>query len=440
MFASTKAKKGIHNTRIRKGATLIAALTSITLLATGCGASGSSSAAPAPGKDKKYSDFAFTSWNYGEDAARALLEEEVAGFTDGKGIKAKFSAYPFAEYRNQILLRARTGDIDGAAQLDIADLQSLAQSGKLVNLSAYVPGSDYTDASLKTGQYEGKQYGLPWYTGSIGLVTNTALLKQAGFDKPPTTIKEFEQVLKSVAALGDKYVPYALATKPEQVKDFFPWFKTFGSKIVEGDTIAVNDEGAVKALTWLKSLYDQNLIRLNVGRPEARTLFSQEQTAFFDDASMVRGTVKKQATNPELVNATTPMARPVVAQGDKPQSLAWGSLLVVFDKGAAETSADFAHFMSSDIDTSLKRYKALGSSPTTNKAIQDPTYSADPYSATWQKAVTDTADPNPLWKFTNYGQMEAKLASHIQAALIGEASPKDALDAAAKEMQDLVGK
>ena len=305
-------------------------------------------------------------------------------------------------------------------------------------MSAYAESADYTDAALKTGQFDGKQYGLPWYTGSIGLVTNTALLEKAGVENLPSTIDEFEEALRAVAALGSNYLPYALSTKPEQVKDFIPWFKAFGSQIVDGDNVVINDEGGVAALTWLKDLYDQDLISLNIGRPEARTLFSQEQTAFFDDASMVRGTVENQAENPELVTTTVPMARPVVQLGDKPQSLAWGSLLVVFDNGPVQTSADFASFLSSDLETSLNRYSALGSAPTTYEAIEDPIYSDDPYSVAWQTAITDTAEPDPFWKFSAYGQMEAQLSSHIQAALIGQVTPQAALDAAAEEMQALV--
>ncbi|GAB3536444.1 sugar ABC transporter substrate-binding protein [Arthrobacter tecti] len=435
------SKKSSDFTAARKakkiGVVATAAL-SVMMLAA-CGGGSGEASAPSPDAEAEYQDFSFTSWYYGEEAQKPLLEDEAQSFTEGKDISVDFSSYPFAEYRNQVLLRSRSNDIAGVAQVDIADLNSFAQLGNLVDLSSYVEGAGYTEAALKTGQVDGKQLGLPWYTGSIGLVSNSALLEEAGVSEAPVTVEEFEAALRAVDELGPDYVPYALATKPEQVKDFIPWFKTFGSKIVDGETIAVNDEGAVEALTWLKGLLDDELISLNVGRPEARTLFAQEMTAFFDDANQVRGTIKDQASDPALAEATVPVARPVVEEGDTPQSLTWGGLLVVFDNGSVQTAADFASYVSSDPEIALTRYEQIGSAPTVEEALEDPAFAEDAYSTAWQESITNSAEPNPLWQFENYAQMESILATQIQAALTGQSSPQDALDAAAEEMQALVG-
>lgn len=392
----------------------------------------------ASGTPAALEDFTFTSWNYGEDAQKALIEEEVAGFTDGKEITADLVSYPFAEYRNQLLLRSRDGSTTGAAQLDIADIQSLAKLGVLEDLSSYVDAGGYTDAALANGKVGDAQYGLPWYTGSIGLIANTALLEQAGITETPETVDEFEEALAAVKGLGGDIVPYALATKPETIKDFIPWLKTFGSKVVDGDEIVVNDEGAVEALTWIKSLVDDGLVSLNIGRPEARTLYSQGKAAFFDDANQVRGTISSQASDPALLDHTLPVARPVEAAGDDPQALAWGGLLVVFKGGPASTASEFASFLSSDVDTALTRFEKIGSVPTTTKALEDPIFADDAYASTWQDQITAGASPNPLWAFPEYAQMEAKLAEQIQAALIGSKTPKEALDAANAAMQELV--
>lgn len=408
------------------------------LALSACAGSSSGTAPTATDGPISYEDFTFTSWNYGEDAQKALIEQEVAGFTDGKEITADLVSFPFAEYRNQLLLRSRDGSTTGAAQLDIADIQSLERLGVLQDLSSYAEKADYTDAALKNGQVDGKQYGLPWYTGSIGLISNTELLEKAGVTETPQTVAEFEDALRKVKALGGDLVPYALATKPETIKDFIPWFETFGSKIVDGDKISINDKGAVKALEWIASLVKDGLVSLNVGRPEARTLYSQGKAAFFDDANQVRGTITSQATDPTLLDHTLPISRPVVKAGDSPKSLAWGGLLVVFKEGPTQTASEFAGFLSSDVDTAINRFEKIGSVPTTTTALKDPAFTSDTYASTWQKQITDTASPNPLWQFPEYSQMEAKLAEQIQAVLIGEKSAQDALDAANKAMQDLV--
>lgn len=416
----------------------VAAVATGVLLTAACGGSGST-AAPEPGGDTAPENFTFTSWNYGEDAQKALIEQEVAGFTEGKGITADFSSFPFAEYRNQVLLRSRSGEITGAAQLDIADLNSLAEAGALVDLGSYAAQGGYTEEALANGQVDGTQYGLPWYTGSIGLISNEGLLEEAGVTEAPTTVAEFEDALRKVKQHDPDVVPYALATKPEAVKDFIPWFKTFGSTVVDGETITVNDAGGVEALTWMKKLYDDGLISMNIGRPEARTLYAQNRTAFFDDANQVRGTLAAQAEDDEVIENTVPLARPVKTAGDQPQALAWGGLIVVFDEGPVDTAADFASFITSDTQTALNRYEKIGSAPTTTEALADPAFADDEYSSTWQTASTENASPNPLWVFPEYSQMEAALAAEIQAAFNGDKTPQEALDAAQAEMQEMVG-
>lgn len=428
------SRAGARRRRLAPGTAAVGALALLALAAC----SGGDAGAPVPsGSPSTYEDFTFTSWNYGEDAQKALIEQEVAGFTDEHGISADLVSYPFAEYKNQLILRSRDGSTTGAAQLDIADLQSLAQTGVLADLSEYADGVDYTDAALKNGQVDGVQYGLPWYTGSIGLIENQQLLEQAGITETPQTVEEFEAALRAVKALGGDVVPYALATKPETIKDFIPWFRTFGSTIVDGDEITVNDEGAVAALEWLTRLNEEGLISLGMGRPEARTLYAQGKTAFFDDANQVRGTIASQATDPTLIDRTVPVPRPVVKAGDDPQSLAWGGLVVVFKDGPTQTAAEFAKYYTSTPEVGVHRYEEIGSVPTTESALQDEAFTSDSYASTWQSEITDTASPNPLWQFPNYAQMEAKLAEQIQAALTGQKSAQDALDTAQAEMQKL---
>ncbi|WP_353816167.1 ABC transporter substrate-binding protein [Agromyces sp. SYSU T00266] len=432
MSASRRRGRGTPLRRLARPAAGIAIVASLALTACSAGTGSADSSSDEP------QDFTFSSWNYGEDAQKALIEEEVSGFADEQGVNVDLVSYPYAEYRNQILLRSRDGSTTGAAQLDIADIQSLAQLGVLEDLTSYADGVDYTDAALRNGQVDGVQYGLPWYTGSIGLIENEQILADAGITEMPKTVDEFEDALKAVKALGGDIVPYALATKPETIKDFIPWFRTFGSKIVDDGEISINDDGAVAALEWLTKLNDEGLITLGLGRPEARTLYAQGKAAFFDDANQVRGTLTAQAEDPTLLDHTVPVQRPVVQPGDAPQSLAWGGLIVVFKKGPAHTAADFAKYYTSTPEIGINRYEQIGSVPTTETALADPSFTNDAYASTWQSQITDSASPNPLWQFPNYSQMEAKLAEQIQAALTGQTSAQDALDTAQAEMQKLV--
>jgi len=74
------------------GVSLAAAL---ALSACAGSSSGTAPTATATDGPISYEDFTFTSWNYGEDAQKALIEQEVAGFTDGKDITADLVSFTF---------------------------------------------------------------------------------------------------------------------------------------------------------------------------------------------------------------------------------------------------------------------------------------------------------------------------------------------------------
>lgn len=160
--------------------------------------------------------------------------------------------------------------------------------------------------------YDGKQYGLPWNTGSIGVIANSKLLEKAGIKKHPTTIEEFEGALRELKGLGNGIVPYAAATKVAQLKDIFPWMQTFGCTLMDGDEVTIGDDASIDAVTWYKKLHDEKLIASDVDRFDARALFGQGKAAFYDDAIIGKGVTSAQSKDKTLADAMQPMKRPVL--------------------------------------------------------------------------------------------------------------------------------
>ena len=400
----------------------------------GCAPSGGGSV----GGDKDADHFTFTGWSLNEATTKDAVSATISAYSSAKGIKISTASYPYNDFLNQLILKLRGGEVTGAVQLDMAWLGAIASMGKLMELGPQASAGGYTDVALSGGKHQGKQYGLPWTTGSIGLIANTELLDKAGVDELPTTIEEFEAALRAVKKLGNGVVPYAGSTKPAQLKDIIPWIQTFGGKLLDGGDVRVDDAGSVAAVEWYKKLYDEKLIAPDVDRFDARALFAQGKTAFYDDAPIGKGVVAEQATDKKLGEKIEPLSRPVLRKGDAPQAMLWGGLIVVVDGEGATKAAEFAAHTTSDTATAVKYFQEASMPPSTTKALESKEIQDDTFNARFGERITKTATPNPFWQYAAAPQMDTALSQQVQAVLAGQAKAKDALKKAAETIKPLV--
>lgn len=397
---------------------------------------GSTPAAGGAGQDAAATDFAFASWSLSEEAAKAPVEAALTSFSKAQGISIDTSAYPYNEYLNQLMLQVRGGQFSGAAQLDVAWLSALAALGKLTDLSGMTSGRGYTDAALGAGVVDGKQLGLPWTIGAVGLIANAELFEKAGASLAPATIEEFEDGLRALKGIG--VIPYAASTKAAQLKDIVVWMQTFGSPIIEGGKSSIGDEASVKAVAWYKKLYDDGLIAPDVDRAAARTLFAQGAAALYDDAPVGKPSVLSQSPDASLGDKMVPMSRPVLKAGATSQHVLWGHLLTVVDGEGSATAAEFAQWLTSDLAQSEAYFTAMGLPPTTEAALASDAVAQNTFVEAFTSSITATAKPSPLWKYPSYGQMETAIAEQVQAVLIGQASAADAMKTAGNAISGLL--
>jgi multiple sugar transport system substrate-binding protein len=387
-------------------------------------------------QDAPPEDFAFASWSLADDLSKAEIKRMMDTYGQQNGISVSGAPFDYDTYLNQLTLQVRGEEFTGAAQLDIAWLSALVALGKLRDLGPQAEGVDYTDISLTSGQLDGVQYGLPWSAAAIGLIANRELLDGAGIDRVPTSIEDFEAALVELKGAG--VIPYAASTDVAQLKDILVWMMTFGSPLLEGDTVTLDDDACVEAVTWYKRLFDQKLIAPDVDRADARTLFSQAKTAMYDDASIGKDFAVAESPDPSLGGKCVPAARPVVATGDTPQAQQWGHIVVVVEGEGDHTAADFARWVTSDQETAVHYFEELGLPPTTESALASDAVQNDEFTTAFTEQITATSAPNPFWRFPQYAQMEAAVAEQVQAVLVGMSSPADAMATAQETVQGLI--
>lgn len=384
------------------------------------------------------SEITFTGWSLNEGLSRDVILGFTEAYAEENALTITPVAFPFNEYLNQVLLQANGGQLSGVIQLDVAWMAPMSALGVLKDLGEVVPNDVYTDAALQSCQVDGVQVGLPWTTASIGMVANQELLTAAGVTELPRTIEEFEAALEALKAYDPDVIPYAGMTDVAQLKDVIPWIYTFGGEVfAEDGTVAVTGEGTVAAVEWYASLLERGLIAPDVDRFDARQLFAQGQVGFYEDAIVARSLAAGNKPA-DLTLTVVPLPRPVLAEGDDPQSLLWGHCIGVVDDAAGDAGAAFALHLTGTPEIGVEYFEALSLPPTTIKALESDAVTEDEYVSIWSNDVTTFAKPNPFWGYPESARMETLLNEAVLSVLAGDATAEDALAEAAEDITDLL--
>jgi len=179
-------------------------------------------------------------------------------------------------------------DTPDVIEMGNTEMTAYMASGAFADLTsdkAQFPNSDHWLGGLaKSGAYQGKIYGVPYYAGSRVVTYRTDLFKKAGITKPPTSISQFVADLQKVGTMEKK------------VKGFTPmymagtdWYSALDWVFDYGGTIAtthahkwvgaLDSAKSIAGLTAYKNFFDavssKRAATLDEANPAPYTVFSQ---------------------------------------------------------------------------------------------------------------------------------------------------------------------
>lgn len=128
--------------------------------------------------------------------------------------------------------------------LDITDM---------VAKSAVIKPENYFQGPWNSVTWDGRVYGIPKYTDTIGVFYNKDMFKAAGIENPPQTWAElFEDAAKLTDAYKGVYgVTLSARGNEEGTFQFLPVIQMSGGSLEN-----INTEGAREWLTQVKALID----------------------------------------------------------------------------------------------------------------------------------------------------------------------------------------
>ncbi len=140
-------------------------------------------------------------WNYQVDTVQGFVNEFEAANPD---VKVDVEFIPSAQYVAKVVLEARA-----QTPFDVLYVfdNVLSQWARWLQPLDQLPGAQQLQSEMlplarQSMTYQGKLYGLPYYTAYFGIIFNEKMAKAAGLEHPPQTYAEWLEQARAVKEKG----------------------------------------------------------------------------------------------------------------------------------------------------------------------------------------------------------------------------------------------
>ena len=330
-----------------------------------------------------------------------------------------------------------TGDVIWPAQF--------AAQGWISDLSdRFTDTNAFLEGPLQSNTYDGKVWGVPWYTDAGLLYYRQDLLEQAGFSEAPATWEELEEMaVKTKQDSGARYgFVYQGAEYEGGVCNGCEYIRTHGGDILDPNdpskVIIDSPEAAGGLATWHSTITSGASPQavLQYKEDEAHGAFLRGDAGFMRNWPYVYallGNPEESEIKPEQVGVT-----PIPVSGGNPSSSTlggWNFFINAFsDK--QEEAWEFIKWMTAP---EQMKFNALegGKLPPRESLYEDQeVLEKVPVAQLGKEAIIGNSEPRPVSPY--YSDMSLKLAEQFNASLGGDVSPEQAVNTLQSELEQIV--
>ncbi len=422
---------------IRKGLALV--LAAALVIIAGCTGSGTGGQdTPDKGAGGGEDPVTITFWHaMNEDSAHGkVLAQLVKDFNaahDHIQVKAQYQgSYGDLEKKVAAALAARTAPT--VVQNTDSMLTRLVASDAVQPLNDLIPReelNDYIPALLKATTYGDRLMALPFNKSAVVLIYDKTLVSD-----PPETWEEFAQLAKALTVPGERYGTALEAN----VYEFGSHFAQAGGEWLANNKPAFHNEAGVEALTFITDLIRNGYAVQLKPKEYKSNYFSEGRAAMIAATSASYAYIKPKSGNPWGV------APLYAGPAGKATPLSGANVSIIAeDKGVtpAQTraAAEFIIWLTNKENTLRWGMGKTGYGPVRLSAIEDAEWKAfarenPEYGVLAEVLPHGVVQPtHPKWK-----AVQNEITSAVQAAFLGEASPEDALKAAAAKAEGILNK
>lgn len=206
---------------------------------------------------------------YTWSAAVEQVKSHLTAFEAKTGIKINYSNAPWAQYRDTMVTK-----FVGKAPLDVmwvsdSWLPEWAEAGWIAPINGFPELMKYNaeadDFCTQSMQYNGKQYGLTYYSDYMAFFYDEEMLKKAGIKAPPKTWAELVQQSLIIKKAGLSEYPMMLPMARESwlIEFLTAMVYSHGGRFTDDNGFALMDDpkkGAHQALQWIVDAVNKHKI------------------------------------------------------------------------------------------------------------------------------------------------------------------------------------
>ena len=385
---------------------------------------------------------------FGREAS-GTLEKMIANFNkQSKDIKVKWRVMPSdtGQYFDQ--LRTQFQAQDGSLTLiggDVIWPAQFAANSYIIDLSDRFTESmrsKFLQGPVESNTYEGKVYGVPWFTDAGLLYYRKDLLEKAGFSGPPTTWDELkDQAQKVMQDQGTKIgFVFQGAEYEGGTVNGLEFINSHGGQVLDpndASKVTIDSPESVAGLETELSLVADGI------SPQAVSTYAEPETEapfLGGDAVFCRnwpymyslaGT--ENFIKPEVIDIA-PL--PAGEGGESVSGLGgWNFFINAFaDTEAQDAAWEFVKYMTS---SEQQKFYSLGGSylPTLTALYDDPEIKESVPTVKLAGEALKNTVPRPVSPV--YSDMSLQMAEQFNAALSGDAPPQEAIGTLQKELQSI---
>jgi len=371
---------------------------------------------------------------YSEDDIRAMTSDfEKAN--PGIHVNLEFVAY---EALHDKIVAAQGSGAKGydVVLFDVIWPAEFAKNGFLQDVTARVPGdlnAQVYDGAWSTVTYDGKRWGMPWILDTKYLFYNKAMLQKAGIAAPPKTWDELVQQAKIIKDKGIVKFPivWSWAQAEAIICDYTTLVAAYKGDFYEGGKPVFDQGGALDAVKFMEQTVKDGLTNPSSREyleEDVRKSFSAGEAAFALNWTYMYNMANdpkesKVAGQVDLVPA------PGVA-GKTEASAVNGSmgLGIAANSGHPEEAWKYITFMTSQ--PVQNKYAKL-SLPIWKSSYDDPAVTKGQESLI-AAAKESIALMYPRPTTPSYTELSNILQKNLQQVLLGQVTPEEGMQTAAK--------
>lgn len=348
----------------------------------------------------------------------------------------------FDKLRTQFQAQAGGIDVIGG---DVIWPAQLAANGWILDITDKFPEGEqkkFLDGPMQSVTYQGKVYGVPWYTDAGMLYYRADLLEESGYSEPPKTWDELKEMAAKVQK--DAGLKYGFVFQGDAyeggVCNGLEYIWTHGGDALDPSDpskVVIDSPEAAAGLATERSMMSSGVT------PQAVSTYTEEETdpAFFaepGDAVFARnwpymyayaGT--KGYLKPDQVGVA-PL--PVDPGNEIAACLGGWDMLINAQSDMQEEAWEFIKFMTS---TESMKFRSVEASvlPTRSALLEDPEIKENPVVAQGTPAIENT-HPRPVSPY--YSDMSLEMQEQFNASLKGEIEPEEAVATLQKDLERII--